>query len=165
MFSVIQDRKIRLGIVGCGRISKNHFGSVEKHQDNIELVTVCDINTAVLKEHQDKYQVPGYQDLEDMLNSEKLDLIAICTPSGLHPYQIELAAEHGRAAMSNESNLISSNAENIFMKWGTEQENWSFNYNRYIFSDLGQSSRAIINDNFLLHLKTYGDPRMHAFVP
>lgn len=76
----------------------------------------------------------------------------------------QLAAEHGTAAMSNESGLIGSNSENIFMKWGMEQENWSYNYDRYIFSDLGQSSRARFNDNFLLHLKTYKDARMEVFV-
>ena len=29
-YPVINDRKIRLAIVGCGRISKNHFESIEK---------------------------------------------------------------------------------------------------------------------------------------
>lgn len=40
----ITDRKIRIGIVGCGRISKNHFGSIEKHADEMELIAICDID-------------------------------------------------------------------------------------------------------------------------
>ena len=39
-YPVITNRKIRVAIVGCGRISKNHFGSLEKHQDNIELIAI-----------------------------------------------------------------------------------------------------------------------------
>lgn len=75
-----------------------------------------------------------------------------------------LAQEHGTAAMTNESGLISSESESAFMQWGTEVENWSFNYDRYVFGDLGQSSDANINANFLLHLKTYNDSRVSAFV-
>jgi len=40
MYEVIKDRKIRMAIVGCGRISKNHFGSIEKHADNKELANI-----------------------------------------------------------------------------------------------------------------------------
>ena len=39
-YPLITNRKIRVAIVGCGRISKNHFGSIEKHQDNIELIAI-----------------------------------------------------------------------------------------------------------------------------
>ncbi len=95
MFKVIKDRKIRVGIVGCGRISKNHFGSIEAHADDLELVAVCDIDPATLAAHEQKYGVRGYSRLEEMLTNEKLDLVALCTPSGLHPDQTVLAARHG----------------------------------------------------------------------
>lgn len=100
MFSNIRNRKLRMGVIGCGRISKNHFNSIEKHSNNIELVSVCDIDDAVLKEHQDKYNVPGYQYLAEMLEKEKLDLVSICTPSGVHPLQTELAAGAGVNVMT-----------------------------------------------------------------
>ena len=41
-------------IVGCGRISKNHFGSIEAHADNLELAAVCDIDPVRLAEHEQK---------------------------------------------------------------------------------------------------------------
>jgi UDP-N-acetyl-2-amino-2-deoxyglucuronate dehydrogenase len=100
MFTTIKDRKIRIGIVGCGRISKNHFGSIEKHADNIELVAVCDIDATVLAAHEEIYGVEGYRRMEDMLTAETLDLIALCTPSGLHPAQTVLAAKHGVHVMT-----------------------------------------------------------------
>ena len=46
-----QSRKIRIAIVGCGRISKNHFDSIIKHQNNIELVSVCDSEKEILNKH------------------------------------------------------------------------------------------------------------------
>jgi len=100
MFQTIQNRKIRIAVVGCGRISKNHFLAIEKHQENIELAAVCDINPDVLAEHKNKYQVPGYQRLEEMLKNETVDVISICTPSGLHPEQTIMAAKHGVHVMT-----------------------------------------------------------------
>jgi hypothetical protein len=38
MNKIIQGRKIRIGIVGCGRIARNHFAAVETHSDNLERV-------------------------------------------------------------------------------------------------------------------------------
>lgn len=93
-YPVIKDRKIRIGIVGCGRISKNHFGSIEKHAENLELAAICDTDPAVLQEHASTYGVPAYLNMGDMLEKEQLDIVALCTPSGLHPDQAVLAAEH-----------------------------------------------------------------------
>jgi len=44
----ITDRKIRLALIGCGRIANNHFSSIESHSDSVELVDVCDVNAAAL---------------------------------------------------------------------------------------------------------------------
>lgn len=93
-FPIVADRKIRAAIVGCGRISKNHFGSVEQHGDDIEVTAVCDINADVLDAHETQYGVPGYLSMQDMLEREDLDLVILCTPSGIHPEQAVLAASY-----------------------------------------------------------------------
>lgn len=94
-YARITGRKIRTAIVGCGRISKNHFASIEKHNDNLELAAICDIDEARLAEHSEEYRVPAYVDLEEMLEKEQIDLIALCTPSGIHADQTIVAARHG----------------------------------------------------------------------
>jgi UDP-N-acetyl-2-amino-2-deoxyglucuronate dehydrogenase len=99
MNSII-DRKIRVAIVGCGRISKNHFGSLEKHRSNMELISICDIQQAVLSEHKEKYNIKGYLNLSNMLENEELDLVVICTPSGIHADQTEICAKHGINVMT-----------------------------------------------------------------
>lgn len=93
-YPAITGRKIKIAVVGCGRISRNHFGSIEQHSSELELVAICDINPSVLAEHAEKYKVPAYRDMEEMLQSEQIDLVALCTPSGIHPDQTVLAAKH-----------------------------------------------------------------------
>jgi UDP-N-acetyl-2-amino-2-deoxyglucuronate dehydrogenase len=93
-YTPITDRKIRMAIVGCGRISKNHFGSIEKHLDDLELVAVCDSNPTLLAETTGKHKISGYRDLGELLTNERLDLVVLCTPSGVHPDQTVMAAKH-----------------------------------------------------------------------
>ncbi len=95
MYPVITGRKLRIAIVGCGRISKNHFASIAQHQDDIELVAICDNDNDVLNNHKEQHKVNGYLKLEEMLEQENLDLVAICTPSGAHPDQVVMAAKYG----------------------------------------------------------------------
>jgi UDP-N-acetyl-2-amino-2-deoxyglucuronate dehydrogenase len=96
----IMDRKIRTAIVGCGRISNSHFEAVKKNQDNMELVSLCDINESITSAHASKYNVIGYTDLHLMLKTEALDLVVLCTPSGVHAGQTVLCAEHGINVMT-----------------------------------------------------------------
>ncbi|HDZ9198898.1 TPA: Gfo/Idh/MocA family oxidoreductase, partial [Vibrio cholerae] len=95
LLSMLDENKIRIAVVGCGRISKNHFGSIEQLNSEFELVAVCDNNQQVLSEHQERYKVPGYLSIDDLLESEKLDLVTLCTPSGLHASQAIKAANAG----------------------------------------------------------------------
>jgi len=98
--SPIIQRKIRVAIVGCGRISKNHFGSIEKHAETLELAAICDNDPAVLEECKSNLDVPGYLDFAEMLEKEEIDLVVLCTPSGLHSTQAILAASKGVHVMT-----------------------------------------------------------------
>ena len=95
MFEKIKGRKLRIAVVGCGRISKNHFGSIEQFSDDFELVTLCDNDLKVLKNHEEIYGVKGYNSLEKLLENETLDIVSLCTPSGTHSDQTVLAAKYG----------------------------------------------------------------------
>ena len=95
MFSKIIDRKIRIAVVGCGRISAKHFEAIKQHNSELELVAVCDVLPVTLEAISKEQDVPGYQKLEDMLAKESLDVIALCSPSGLHSSQTEAAARAG----------------------------------------------------------------------
>ncbi|MCB2261923.1 MAG: Gfo/Idh/MocA family oxidoreductase [Candidatus Thiosymbion ectosymbiont of Robbea hypermnestra] len=96
----ITDRKIRHALVGCGRVARNHFDAIAGHADNLELVAVCDNDARTLAERRDRYKVPGYLRLEELLTREQPDLVALCTPSGIHPDQTILAAKHGVHVMT-----------------------------------------------------------------
>lgn len=93
-------KKIRIAIVGCGRISRNHFASIEKHSECMELVGVCDTDHEVMHQYAERYGVPGFQTMEALMKSGCMDIVALCTPSGCHPDQTVLAACNGVHVMT-----------------------------------------------------------------
>lgn len=96
MYKVIPDtRKIRLALVGCGRISGRHLDAVRAHGRDLELCAVCESDAqrreAVSREH----GVPGYETLPELFQAGVADVAAICTPSGLHAEQVIACAGAG----------------------------------------------------------------------
>lgn len=96
----IERRRIRIAVVGCGRISKSHFAAIEKHRDEVECVGVCDTDPIVLRGAEELTGATGFLELPQLLAESNADLIAICTPSGLHPRQVIQCAESGRHVMT-----------------------------------------------------------------
>jgi UDP-N-acetyl-2-amino-2-deoxyglucuronate dehydrogenase len=96
----ITERPVRFAIVGCGRISKNHFVALAKHAQRAELVGVCDVDPRALEKARAETGVPGWTDLKTMLSEIDADCIVLATPSGLHPRQAIQIAESGRHVMT-----------------------------------------------------------------
>ena len=83
----------KIALVGCGRISQKHFEAIQSEKKFI-LTGVCDTNIERAKLIGKQYNVPHFKNLEKMLESLKIDILSICTPSGLHPQHGIIAAEH-----------------------------------------------------------------------
>ena len=92
----ILNRKIRFGLVGCGRIAGKHIEAITKHSSNAELVAVCDTDAAALERARASTGVPGFRSLTELLAGSSADAIILATPSGLHASQTIEAAQAGR---------------------------------------------------------------------
>lgn len=96
----ITGRKIRFALVGCGRISKNHFDSIREHADQAELVDICDIDPAALARAVQATGAVGHSSLTTLLQKTTADCVILTTPSGLHPQQAIEVARSGRHVLS-----------------------------------------------------------------
>lgn len=94
-FPIILGRQLKIAVIGCGRISRNHFSAILSYPDDLKLMSVCDLDEEVSECAASEYGVKGYTDLGEMLSHEELDILVLCTPSGLHPRQAILAASYG----------------------------------------------------------------------
>ena len=84
---------INFALVGCGRISKRHSELLGENQiAGAQLVAVCDKIVSKAQVIADKYSIPVYSCLHDMMKAEKIDVVVVLTESGLHAqHTIELA--------------------------------------------------------------------------
>jgi len=96
----ITDRKIRLALVGCGRISANHFEAAERHSERVELIDVCDENAQALKQAVNRTKAGGHSSVVEMLKTSDSDLVILATPSGHHTEQAILVAKSGKHVMT-----------------------------------------------------------------
>jgi UDP-N-acetyl-2-amino-2-deoxyglucuronate dehydrogenase len=87
-----KDKKLRLALVGCGRISGKHFEAI-KDVPEIILVGICDTNHERLKKAEEITRAKPFSDYETMLNELKPDIVAITTPNYLHPSMTITAAK------------------------------------------------------------------------
>lgn len=82
---------MNFAIVGCGFIAKKHATAIEK-TDGANLVAICDRIPETMEFYESEYNAKAYTDLEEMLQKEEIDVVCICTPSGLHaPLAVQVA--------------------------------------------------------------------------
>jgi len=78
--------KYRVGVVGCGGISRVHAHSYLA-EESTEIVCCSDIKKEAADKFGEEFKIPEkscYLDHNDMLESEKPDIVSICTWHGSH---------------------------------------------------------------------------------
>ena len=100
------DNAFRVALVGCGRISRNHIDAISRI-DGLGIVAVCDHGEDRAREVGEPLRVPWYTDYERMLKEVECDVVAIATPSSLHPRQGAIAARAGKHVVTEKPMAIS----------------------------------------------------------
>lgn len=92
-----QAARLRLGIIGCGRIAQiRHLPNLQKMK-GVEVVALADINPATLATVAGQYKVPGsYDDHGALLEDEAVDAVLVCTPPASHFGHARDVLESGR---------------------------------------------------------------------
>ena len=70
-------------ILGCGVISKTHALAIDSIE-NATLVGVADNNVEYARSFAQKNGVKAYENYQELLQDESVDVVCICTPSGFH---------------------------------------------------------------------------------
>jgi UDP-N-acetyl-2-amino-2-deoxyglucuronate dehydrogenase len=85
----------RLALVGCGRISRNHFEALAR-VPGLTLSAVCDVDAERARQAGEQQSVPWFRSYEEMLAHAPCEVVVVATPSGLHPEQGIMAARAGK---------------------------------------------------------------------
>jgi UDP-N-acetyl-2-amino-2-deoxyglucuronate dehydrogenase len=84
---------VRVGIVGCGKIARNHVPALRSVAD-VEVVAVADVDAGRAGVFAAAHGIPhSYGNIDEML-AVGLDAVTICTPHGAHEAGVLAAARH-----------------------------------------------------------------------
>ncbi len=91
----MNNKTVKFGIIGCGRVFPKHAESIMQ-LDNAKLMGVCDIKTDRLEDAKKKYNCKGFENYKELISQPDIDVISICTPSGLHAKMTVDSAKAGK---------------------------------------------------------------------
>jgi len=85
-------RPLRVGVIGCGRVTVFRHLPALVRLDDAEVVALADPDAACLKHVADRFHIPNrFPDLSTLLDKAMVDIIAVCVPVQFHT-DIALAA-------------------------------------------------------------------------
>jgi len=89
--------KLNVGIVGCGLVAHmRHIPALLRLRRSVNLCAVCDIDEDLAASTAEMFGIPKvYSGLDDMLSSEELDIVDVCTPPKTHASVAVPAMENG----------------------------------------------------------------------
>jgi len=78
-----RSERIRAAVIGVGAMGRQH-ARIYNELDGVELVAVADVDEEAARNTARRYKVAWYTDHRAMLDQEKLDVISVAVPTGLH---------------------------------------------------------------------------------
>lgn len=87
-------KKLKVGIVGCGRISAVYRSAFHRHSDLAALCYAVDKQPERAQRFAGEFGCGWSQNFEDLLQQD-LDVVHICTPHFLHAQQVNACLEAG----------------------------------------------------------------------
>lgn len=88
-------KTVGMAVVGCGSWGANHCRTYVEHVHS-DLIAVCDLDGARSAEFGSTFGVDHYTDIQEMLNDERIDAVAVVTPDFAHAEPLVAAVEAGK---------------------------------------------------------------------
>ncbi len=115
--------KIHIGVIGVGpnpRRSNALYNEARRYKDKVHFTAVCDVDGrhldyAVAQYKKDGYDVKGYKDFRDLVNSKDVDVVIVSTPDHWHAI-ISIAAMRAGKDVYCEKPLTLTVEEALAMK-------------------------------------------------
>ncbi len=94
--------KIKIGILGCGRVCEHYIQKIlisERVGNLYEVVACCDVDGKKSKYVGNIFSCKSYDNIEEFVQHENMEVVVILTKSGQH-------YEHSKICLSNSLNII-----------------------------------------------------------
>ena len=88
---------VKIGIAGLGRTGwNNHARALEQIKDKFTITAVSDTMESRLKEAHEKFNCKTYNNIDDLISDNDIEVVVIATPSHLHEQHTIKALQAGK---------------------------------------------------------------------
>lgn len=152
------DRRLKIGIIGAGRIGKVHAETIAFRIPEAELFAVVDPNGTAARELADRCGCAlAMSDPDELLNHAAVDAVLICSPTDTHAGLVVRAARAGKHIFCEKP--IDHSLEQIDLALTAVREagvKFQIGFNRRFDANFERVRRAITSDEIgvphLLHI-------------
>jgi predicted dehydrogenase len=151
---------LKIGIVGCGKIADGHVEQI-RATGRGEVVCACDQEPLMVEQLATRFSIPRrYSDVNQMLGSEKLDVVHIATPPDSHVFLACAALDAGCHVFLEKPFALDAKGASIILERARQVgKRVSVNY-LYNFEPPGLELQRLLKESALgeiVHLDTsYG---------
>lgn len=109
-------KKVKFGIIGCGRIAQRHAKHISTYGI---LEAVCDVDQDKADALAKEYGIKAYYTIADLLVNElNIDVVSICTPNGLHATHAIKSLKAGKHVLCEKPLAINAHDAGEMIKAG-----------------------------------------------
>ncbi len=110
--------KLKVIIIGCGRVASKHLKAIKKLKDRLELAALVDVSPDAPAKLLQLSKFPSkdvkiYNDYEKAITEIKPSIVAVTVPSGLHFAIAKFSLEHGCDLLLEKPMTMSSEESRI----------------------------------------------------
>ncbi len=80
----MKDENLRVGLIGAGNWAGSAHLPAFFTEPNVKVVGITDIDPEHIRALSDKFGIPGYSSLDQMLAEANLDVLDVVTSRGMH---------------------------------------------------------------------------------
>jgi UDP-N-acetyl-2-amino-2-deoxyglucuronate dehydrogenase len=108
---------VKFALVGCGRIAKRHSELLGYNKiKGASLTAVCDIVEEKAKAIGEKFNIPYYTDMDEMMQEENIDVVSVLTESGNHAKHVINLAKYGKHIIVEKPMALTLNDADAMIK-------------------------------------------------
>ncbi|MDP3580891.1 MAG: Gfo/Idh/MocA family oxidoreductase, partial [Ignavibacteria bacterium] len=90
-------KKIKVGVIGAGRIGKVHAETIVQSIPEAEVIAIADVNLPEAEALAKRFGIPNCStNYKDILNNKDVEAVLICSPTNTHAQYIVEAAQAGK---------------------------------------------------------------------
>ena len=149
---------LKVGVIGTGSIAQVVHLPILNKMDDVELVAICDIDDSKIHKLVEKFHIPSwYRTPDQMIKSEQLDAVHICTSSHYHFPMSYLALKNGiHVLVEKPVALNASDARKLYQTATDNQLTMMIGMQNRFRDDVQTLKELIINDELgdIFYIKT-----------